>query len=275
MDLSTNKGFSRAGAILIVVAVTSAACVVYWSGLVEFRSENLVIVEVTSTKDGADLVLNVIIRNNGTADAKLEYIVVNGSVVSSEMLLLLPRIVPYDSQVEMKIQLDSSCAPNSRLAMRLHTASGKDFEQTITIPFPPSPPPSPPPTQFERLEIPTAYANKVNDWTGDPKVPHGWGSEGGWNITIVLKNSGSADATVDDIFINGKPFNGFSNIAVRYHATLRDDLSLTVNAGGTATIEVLVRAGEDQQITFSSGTTLDFKLHTAAGKEYPKLLDLT
>jgi len=136
-------------------------------------------------------------------------------------------------------------------------------------------------TRFEKVEIPTAYSNKVDDWTGDYAVsPPDWEANGGsgWNITVVLKNSGTADATIDDIFINGKPYQQFVNATVRWYdsgvATLTP-ISLTVNAGGTATIEILVRAGPDPQgVTFSSGTALDIKLHTAAGKEYPKLIDL-
>ena len=31
----------------------------------------------------------------------------------------------------------------------------------------------------------------------------------------------------------------------------------------------------DQDITFGSRSTLEMKLHTAAGKEYPKLIELT
>jgi len=135
-------------------------------------------------------------------------------------------------------------------------------------------------TRFEKVEIPTAYANKVDDWTGDPNCP--WTAQisscGGWNVTFVLKNSGSADATIDNVFVNGKPYAQFTNATVRWYDSTGPQLgqiSLTVNAGGTATIEILVRAGEDQDITFSSGTALDIKLHTAAGKEYPKLLELT
>ena len=46
-------------------------------------------------------------------------------------------------------------------------------------------------------------------------------------------------------------------------------------AGAAESIEILVRSGTDQDITFSSGSTLDIKLHTAAGKEYPRLIELT
>ena len=140
-------------------------------------------------------------------------------------------------------------------------------------------------TRFEKVEIPTAYANKVGNWTGDPNAPTDFvlpTNEGGWNITVVLKNSGSAASTIDDVFVNGKPYDQFSNVAIRYNDTGTillypegGDLSLTVNAGGSATIEILVLKGTDGDVTFSSGTTLDIKFHSAAGKEYPKLLDLT
>ena len=129
-------------------------------------------------------------------------------------------------------------------------------------------------TRFERVEIPTAYANKVGSWTAG-NDPAGW-TQAGWNITIVLKNSGSADATIDNVFVNGKPYAQFSNVAIRYGGTLvTSTLSVPLNAGAEAAVEVLIQSGTDQGVTFSSGTTLDIKLHSAAGKEYPKLIDLT
>jgi len=129
-------------------------------------------------------------------------------------------------------------------------------------------------TRFEKVEIPTAYANKISSWTA-ANDPSGW-TEPGWNITVVLKNSGSADATIDNVFVNGKPYTQFSNVTLRYGGSLvTGTLSVTVNAGGEATIEILIQRGTDQGITFSSGTALDIKLHSAAGKEYPKLIDLT
>jgi flagellin-like protein len=135
-------------------------------------------------------------------------------------------------------------------------------------------------TRFEKVEVPTAYANKVSAWTGgnDPTGTD-WVTGSGWNITVVLKNSGSAASTIDDVFVNGKPYDQFSYVAIRYNDTElypRDgDLSLTINAGGSATVEILVLKGTDGDVTFSSGTTLDIKFHSAAGKEYPKLLELT
>ncbi|MFQ6094806.1 MAG: archaellin/type IV pilin N-terminal domain-containing protein [Candidatus Bathyarchaeia archaeon] len=135
-------------------------------------------------------------------------------------------------------------------------------------------------TRFEKVEIPTAYANKIASFENNPSTvpqsPVNFTGNNGWNITIVLKNSGSADATIDNVFINGKPYSQFSYVAIRYGGSLvSGTLSITVNAGGSATLEVLILQGTDQGITFSSGTALDIKLHSAAGKEYPKLMDLT
>jgi len=133
-------------------------------------------------------------------------------------------------------------------------------------------------TRFEKVEIPTAYANKISSFENSSSVPSSFVGNSGWNITIVLKNSGSADATIDGVFINGKPYTQFNNVVIRYNSQLyppNSPLSVTVNAGGTATLEVLILSGTDQGVTFSSGTALDIKLHSAAGKEYPKLIDLT
>ena len=129
-------------------------------------------------------------------------------------------------------------------------------------------------TQFEKVEIVSAYSSRVDDWTGDPDVPASWGVEGGWNVTLVVKNSGSADATIDDVFVNGIPYGQFVNVTIRYGG---DPYGFggAVGAGATGTVEILVRAGTDQDITFSSGSTLNIKLHTAAGKDYPKLIELT
>jgi len=130
-------------------------------------------------------------------------------------------------------------------------------------------------TRFERLEISSAYSSKVDDWSTDPDVPVSWGTEGGWTVRIVVKNSGSADATIDDVFVNGIPYGQFSNVVVREMVAYGYGASgVDVGAGATEGVEILVRAGTDKGITFSSGSTLDIKLHTAAGKEYPKLIEL-
>jgi len=105
-------------------------------------------------------------------------------------------------------------------------------------------------TGFEQLQIVSA-----------------WDSENG--IVIVVKNAGTSTATIDEIFINGRPSS---------------EWGLKIN-GSEVNLPKPIKPGE--QLTFSitfdkvpsgftvgPGTSLEIKLHTAAGKEYPKLIVL-
>jgi len=69
-------------------------------------------------------------------------------------------------------------------------------------------------------------------------------------------------------------YGQFSNVTIRYGGAPYG-FGGAVGAGATGSVEILVRAGTGQDITFSPGSTLDIKLHTAAGKEYPRLIELT
>ena len=129
---------NRSRVFLIVTAVFLMVIgISYWSGLLSLSdldpgSEILVIANPTSRKVGGNLYLAITVRNLGAKDAKLEYIVANGTVVDEGN-----RIVPRCGQVDIEIPVDSE--PNSLLIMRLHTSSGNDFEQSIIIPQPTGP----------------------------------------------------------------------------------------------------------------------------------------
>jgi len=133
-------------------------------------------------------------------------------------------------------------------------------------------------TRFESLDISSSYASKATFLNGT----FGWNildGTSGWNITMTLKNTGSADATLDNVFLNAKPFNAFSNVTILVGAACYNKtnsaLSVAVGSGASQDIIIVILAGTEQGITFSSGLTLDVKLHSAAGKEYPKLIALT
>ena len=95
-------------------------------------------------------------------------------------------------------------------------------------------------TRFEKLEISYIYCSE-RDATGKPI------------ITIAVKNTGSATATIDEVFINGLP-----------DSNARDALSTSL-APGSAITKTFTCAS-----SYASGTTLEVKLHTAAGQEYYK-----
>ena len=114
-------------------------------------------------------------------------------------------------------------------------------------------------TTFEKIEITTAYASAF-----DPNVTY---PDGGWTLTIVAQNTGSADTTIDNIFINMKPLDNWQGVTVGGSTSL----SVALRAGEKGTIRVDIDAdGSNLQ----AGSSLDLKLHTASGNEYPKFVQL-
>ncbi|RLG81436.1 MAG: DUF4352 domain-containing protein [Thermoprotei archaeon] len=121
-------------------------------------------------------------------------------------------------------------------------------------------------TRYEKLEITTAYA------TGD--------QTSGWTVTLKVKNTGPSDATIDDIYINGMPLTEYTNTVTSVSYTCGTPTTTNV-IGPTASISIPVKSGETATIvlsiagdTFTSGQTIEIKLHTAAGYEYPRQITL-
>lgn len=106
-------------------------------------------------------------------------------------------------------------------------------------------------TRFEKIEIGTAYAT---------------GSESsGFEIILTpIKNTGSADASITDVYINGKLLSTWSGISVNV------TLPASVVAGGKINVmKISVPSSLSGTAPFTSGTTLSITLHTASGKDYP------
>ena len=95
-----------------------------------------------------------------------------------------------------------------------------------------------------------------------------------YTITLSVKNTGSADGTLDNVLINGKPYDQYSSpvtITVTY-----DPSTGLVAAGSTNTVTIAItQVGSAGTPPFTPGTTIDVKLHTAAGKDYPQMVTLT
>ena len=122
-------------------------------------------------------------------------------------------------------------------------------------------------TTFEQIELPTVYARGNSPLTR-------------WNVTIELKNTGSADATIDNIFINGIPLKDYTSgrVWLSYDSenlTTSSELasiSISITKGGSKTL--LLQIERNSNDGFTSGTRIDIKLHTAAGREYPAQVKL-
>lgn len=123
-------------------------------------------------------------------------------------------------------------------------------------------------TQFEKVEIQTGYATYNSAGTF-------------WNVTMVIKNSGSADATVNMVFLNDVPCENYNETGA---APTLNDWGVSFASTG-----VVLQPGEDAEIyilidnppsvvtalqRLSSGTTVNIKLHSAGGMDYIKLIKL-
>lgn len=102
-------------------------------------------------------------------------------------------------------------------------------------------------TRFERLDITSAYA--VVD--------------GNFTLKLKVKNSGSASATIDLILVNGRPTADYAGVVVT-------NLLTTLEPGKT--VDGSITLPKDG--TFVSGMGVEIVLQTAAGRQYPKTVQL-
>ena len=113
-------------------------------------------------------------------------------------------------------------------------------------------------TRFEKLEITAAYY--------DVSGPY---------VVLRVKNTGSASATIDDIYVNGVP-EGQANYQIvappsGTSCTIHDSVNATCTPGQA--VEIHVEALPDGS-AFASGVTYEIAVHTASGKLYPQSVQI-
>jgi len=132
-------------------------------------------------------------------------------------------------------------------------------------------------TRFEKIEI--SYATVEYD--SNNKY---------WVIILKVKNTGSADARIDDILLNGiSIFNVKNNDGkyANYNTSSSNIPTIQPSNNPVSSVSILVNSGGEIYIAIalpdsakmgssiaSSGLSLEIKLHTAAGKDYPKIITL-
>jgi hypothetical protein len=90
----------------------------------------------------------------------------------------------------------------------------------------------------------------------------------GWQLNVLLKNTGSADAAIDNLQINGK-------ISSTLGVSTNPDLtagSYHLGAGSTGSIQVSIPTGTRG---CSSGSMIEIKLTSVNGWGYMKIVSLT
>ena len=124
-------------------------------------------------------------------------------------------------------------------------------------------------TKFEKVEVVNAIVSSA-----------GSGTAMTWTITMSLKNTGTSAATITDLFINDQPL-GVSAVNPPVPTAGNGSwyaASPTIASGAAASFVVVVKndvvGGTGPFKMLSSGTTVNFKLHSAGGMDYLKLAEL-
>jgi len=112
------------------------------------------------------------------------------------------------------------------------------------------------------------------------EVQSGWSvlqSGTGWTVTLELKNTGSATATLTRVFLNEVPLNSTGYGLSTFPAgsdmvgTSIASTGTPLTSGNSTTAYVWINTGYG---TLSSGTTVNIKIHSAGGMDYIKLVEL-
>ena len=92
---------------------------------------------------------------------------------------------------------------------------------------------------------------------------------------MELKNTGSADSTLNRVFINDVPIpqSNYGQVTWIVNSTSTDITyaGTTVTPGASLNMQVYVHEAYG---TLSSGTTVNIKVHSAGGMDYIKLVEL-
>jgi len=121
-------------------------------------------------------------------------------------------------------------------------------------------------TRYEKMEFVSGYA-VYNEGTKN------------FDIVIRVKNGGSADATLDLVFLNAKPSKDYTlNNTVTITPTAFIGATLKPGDETSATISltraVLLGDGVTWSTMWKSGMTVELMVQTVAGRQYPKVIVL-
>jgi len=120
-------------------------------------------------------------------------------------------------------------------------------------------------TSFEQISIETIYAQPTSDGKG-------------WTVTLVASNKGTSPTSITDIYINGVLAASQSGSATGCSGVTLSNpsqLPIALNPGNSVTIQLSVQKnGECGATKFIAGQSIEVKLHSSGGKDYPKLVVL-
>lgn len=253
-------------AILIAVLVTLSLVVAIWMKLGEspgpsvntatspattatitesMPAESMRIISAYAEGISGGWKITLIVENARAVDVTIDSIFINGKPWSSYSGITisppLPTLVKTGSEANITITIPGNAgfSANQMIEVKLHTTDGKEYPRMVTLPEP-----------TELVQIISAYAD---------------GSPGNWTITLQVKNVGTADAIIDNIFVNGKPYSQIAGVTLGPGT----QLPIQLPSGEARTITIQISGS-----SFSSGQMVEVRLHTVSGREYPKQVTL-
>ncbi len=114
-------------------------------------------------------------------------------------------------------------------------------------------------TSFEKIEIQSATITPLTN---------------SWEVLVKLKNTGTKTSTLISVFVNEEEAFWDTAAPGATTATITSSINATtpeqILSGATGTVNVWIGTNG----TLSSGTTVNIKIHSAGGMDYPKLVQL-
>ncbi len=130
-------------------------------------------------------------------------------------------------------------------------------------------------TGFEKLEVASASAYLDSN-------------RGTWNIVLLVKNTGTSPTTVTEIYINnvlaasisadGTTVTPQTSRCAAIQGVKVTGDSFAINPGEIKEITVILSASGNNvcgSTTLNPGVSVEVRLHTSGGKDYPKILLLS
>lgn len=120
-------------------------------------------------------------------------------------------------------------------------------------------------TKFEKLEYISIYADSRRSYNATLMQPDGNYFNGtAFQVNVVIKNTGTAPATIDNVFLDTRPFRSYNNVSQS------NFVGQTIDIGAQRTCNIYLPSGG----AWSPGNTVAITISTAAGREYPNFVTL-
>ena len=119
-------------------------------------------------------------------------------------------------------------------------------------------------TRFEQIEIQSATCEKVVE---NQTAFY-------WEILVKLKNTGTRDATMISAYINEREVDLYGEDTKVDNSYVTNMTTTTYITSGNSTVVAFWLDDYHDEFTLTSGTTVNLKIHSSGGMDYPKLIEL-